>query len=101
MTCHVLRIVVRVVTPVRASLDAGGVDSGGGAGTHGDTDLHLGARAHPDTGRQRGVLGERILFIVLIIIFTIILFIVLITISLSVLFSSRRSAAVCLRRGYV
>ena len=88
--------VSRLGTPVGTALHAGGVDPGGGAGTHGHADLHLGARAQGDAWGQRGVLRERLtranvlhLFLssVLIFIFTIVLRFTL-TIFLSFIFIS-------------
>ena len=52
--------VSRLGTPVGTALNAGGVHSGGGAGTHGHADLHPGARAQGDAWGQRGVLRERL-----------------------------------------
>ena len=52
--------VSRLGTPVGTALHAGGVDPGGGAGTHRHADLHLGARAQGDARGQRGVLRERL-----------------------------------------
>ena len=81
--------VSRLGTSVGTALDAGGVDPGGGARTHGHADLHLGARAQGDTRGQRGVLRERLtranilhpfLSSVLIFIFTIVLSFIFITV---------------------
>ena len=88
--------VSRLGTPVGTALNAGGVHSGGGAGTHGHADLHPGARAQGDAWGQRGVLRERltraniihlffsivniVITIVLSIIFTIVLSFIFITV---------------------